>query len=237
MIGSFTVYRQEVRPFTDKQIELVRTSPPRPSSPSRTRGCSTNCASARRPRRTRPHRSARAADGNVGGAPGYQSAPPAILSQCLRPCWRKPCASAMPSSATSIVLKATASASSRRTTRRRRSPRRAERPSILSPGPSIRSSHDGDQSVRFTSLIRQRPTLMRSAIQNRCMPSNLAVFALFGRADAEGRRTRSASFTICPPGSPPLYREADRTGQELRRPGRHRHRERAAAQRTAPAHD
>ena len=44
LVGVFGIYRQEVRPFTDKQIELVRTSPRRPSSPSRTRGCSTNCA-------------------------------------------------------------------------------------------------------------------------------------------------------------------------------------------------
>ena len=45
--------------------------------------------------------------------------------------------------------------------------------------------------------------------------------------------------TIChlSPGGPTVHRQADRAGDELRRAGRHRHREHAAAQRAAPAHD
>jgi hypothetical protein len=43
LVGAISIFRQEVRSFTDKQIELMRT-PARPSSRSRTRGCSTSCA-------------------------------------------------------------------------------------------------------------------------------------------------------------------------------------------------
>ena len=46
LVGAISIFRQDLCPFTSKQIELCRTSPPKRSSPSKTRGCSTNCASA-----------------------------------------------------------------------------------------------------------------------------------------------------------------------------------------------
>ena len=45
-IGAFGLSRQRVEPFSDTQIDLVRPSPTRRSSPSRIRGCSTSCARA-----------------------------------------------------------------------------------------------------------------------------------------------------------------------------------------------
>ena len=73
LIGVVIVYRQEVRPFGDKQIEVVRFRCP---SRHRHRECATAERTASAHYRSyrahhRPHRSARAADGHVGGAARY----------------------------------------------------------------------------------------------------------------------------------------------------------------------
>ena len=53
-IGVIGIYRQEVRPFSDRQIALLGTSLPKPSSPSRTPGCSMSCANLYSSRLGRP---------------------------------------------------------------------------------------------------------------------------------------------------------------------------------------
>ena len=77
--------------------------------------------------------------------------------------------------------------------------------------------------------------IIEARSQQLSQPSNWRHTDASRRADAEGRRTDRASFIYRQEVRPFTDKQIELV-TELRRSGRHRHRERAAAQRTAPAH-
>ena len=96
-------------------------------------------------------------------------------------------------------------------------------------GPSRASRLQGGS---FTLTICGRSSAYSKAIRPRSVAARLPAPAPSSCADAQGRQA-CRRISHLPPGGSPLHRQADRSGDQLRRAGRHRHREHAAAQRAA----
>ena len=164
------------------------------------------------------------------------SSSPGDWSRCSRPCWRTRRASARPSSALCSCTKTATVPRGRDAWRTAGLCRMVAAQPLVDPATRTRRSARviADASSWSTSPTYEpiQPIATRPLASR--VESAAPEHVLVG-ADAQGRRAGRRHRDL-PPGGSAVHRQADRAGSELRRAGRHRHREHAAAQRTAPAH-
>ena len=224
--------RNRCAPFTDKQIELVDDLRRPGGDRDRERAAVRRGAGAH----ARAYRGAGAADRDLRGAAGHLKFARRAASRCSRPCWRTPREFASANFG-NLFLRRGRGVSRRChaqcAARLCRSPHARRR---ICPRPRHGAwppcpNQAGGSHLRpegGTGLHCARP-IFRARCRTRRHPDATR------RADAQGKRADWRDRHL-PPGGAPVLRQADRAGQELRRSGRHRHREHAPAQRATPAH-
>ena len=230
LIGAFFLYRQEVVRLPRSRSTLVKNFAAQAVIAIE----NARLLNELRQRTTDLTEALGAADGHVGCASGYRQALPAISSRCsqtmlenaVRICDAK-FGNIYRWDGEALHLVATHNAPPAFAEARRRAP--------LRPGPEtpIGRMVATKTVIHVADLAAEQGYIDRDPLS--LQPSNLGRTDILGSSDAEGERSDRCVHRLSP-GSPSLHRQADRTRQKLRRSSRHRHRERAVAQRTAAAH-
>ena len=232
LIGALTIYRQEVCPFNDKQIDLVKNF----ANQAVIAIENTRLLDELRQRTDDLRESLQQQTATAERSAGHLDSPgelepvfEALLDNAARICeaelrravastaslFRVGCACTVRPRAMSSLLKSEP---------------------LFSPAPRqcLGRVARTKQVMHVPNLLVDRPYRKRdprlvAAVDSGGCRTLLSVPML---KDDELRR----DYRHLSAGGPALHRQADRAGPELRRPGRHRHREHAAAQRAAPAH-
>ena len=227
-IGNLNIYRQEVRPFTDKQIELVKNFAAQAVIAIE----NTRLLNELRQRTDRSHRVARAADRNlevlkiISGSPGMlQPVFDAVMTNATRLCDAK---------FGGLFL---AEGDKFRCVAMYNLPR--QQAEMLQREPLVDfASNTGSARAMSAKRVVQIEDLTKEPGYIERNPRFVNLIELGGaRSAVFVPLVKDAEFDRChgrlSTGSGSFHRQADRVGTELRRPGRHRHREHAAAQRIA----
>ena len=223
-LGTILVRRTEVRPFEDKHIALLKTSPIRPRSRSRTRGCSTSCASAPTICKSLEQQTATSEVLRViSSSPGdLEPVFNAMLENAARICGAKFGVLSL-ADGDAFCTVALHGAPPAYAEYRRREPLVSRHPEHLARVAATKQAAqidvllnglaDADPNLRWRSFILPMPA--------RCLASRCS------------KITNLSASSPSIAGGPPVHRQADRAGGELRRAGGDRDRERAPAQRGA----